>query len=84
MWKSAEHAQEAAEAMGITADRLLELDLIDHLIIAPPGGAHRHMKDAAAILKHALVEQLDELIGKNVDQLLQTRYEKFRTIGQNL
>jgi len=84
LWKSAEHAQEAAEAMGITADRLLELDLIDHLIIEPPGGAHRHMKNAAAILKHALNEQLDELKQQDMETLLDNRYEKFRAIGQNL
>lgn len=84
LWKSAEHAQEAAEAMGITADRLLELDLIDHLIIEPPGGAHRHMKDAAAILKHALIEQIDDLKQQESSELLKNRYEKFRAIGQNL
>lgn len=84
LWKSAEHAQEAAEAMGITADRLLELDLIDHLIIEPPGGAHRHMKDAAAILKHALIEQIDDLKQQESNVLLENRYAKFRAIGQNL
>lgn len=84
LWKSAEYAQDAAEAMGITANRLLELGLIDHMIIEPPGGAHRHMKDAAMVLKHALMEQLEELQQQDMPTLLKNRYEKFRAIGQNL
>jgi len=83
LWKSAEYAQDAAEAMGITAPRLLDLGLIDHLIIEPAGGAHRNEAEAAAMLKHALVNQLDQLLQIDMDELLEKRYEKFRAIGQN-
>lgn len=83
LWKSAEYAQDAAEAMGITAPRLLDLGLIDHLIIEPAGGAHRDVDEAADMLKHALVNQLDQLMQIDMDTLLEKRYEKFRSIGQN-
>jgi len=82
LWKSAEYAQEAAEAMGITAQRLLELGLIDHMIIEPPGGAHRNLKEAAGILQHAISAQLENLLAKDQNQLLDERYEKFRSIGR--
>ncbi len=83
LWKSAEYAQDAAEAMGITAPRLLDLGLIDHLIIEPAGGAHRNEAEAAAMLKHVLVNQLGQLLQIDMDELLKKRYEKFRAIGQN-
>ena len=82
LWKSAEYAQEAAEAMGITAQRLLELGLIDHMIIEPSGGAHRNIKEAAGILQHAISAQLENLLAKDMTQLLDERYEKFRSIGR--
>jgi len=83
LWKSAEYAQEAAEAMGITAQRLLELGLIDHMILEPPGGAHRDLQSAANIIKHALSEQLNVLKKQSMDDLLEARYEKFRAIGRS-
>jgi len=61
----------------------LDLGLIDHLIIEPAGGAHRNEAEAAAMLKHALVNQLDQLLQIDMDELLEKRYEKFRAIGQN-
>jgi acetyl-CoA carboxylase carboxyl transferase subunit alpha len=82
LWKSAEHAQDAAEAMGITAPRLLDLGLIDHMIIEPAGGAHRNAKEAAAMLKHAITAQLEELVKIDIDDLVEKRYQKFRAIGR--
>jgi acetyl-CoA carboxylase carboxyl transferase subunit alpha len=82
LWKSAEYAQDAAEAMGITAPRLLDLGLIDHMIIEPLGGAHRNAKEAGAMLKHAVTSQLDELLKLDIDELVEKRYQKFRAIGR--
>lgn len=82
LWKSASHAQEAATAMGITASRLLELGLIDQMITEPEGGAHRNVKEAAAILKQALKHQLSNLLPIDMDTLLAKRFEKFRDIGR--
>jgi acetyl-CoA carboxylase carboxyl transferase subunit alpha len=83
LWKSAEYAQDAAEAMGITAPRLLDLGLVDQLIPEPAGGAHRDPKEAAEILKQALVGQIENLSKQDINQLVENRYQKFRAIGQN-
>ncbi len=82
LWKTAERAKDAAEALGITAPRLLELGLIDHLIKEPLGGAHRDPQDMADRLKNTLLAQLDQLEGRNPDALLQDRYERLRGYGQ--
>jgi acetyl-CoA carboxylase carboxyl transferase subunit alpha len=83
LWKSAEYAQDAAEAMGITAPRLMELGLVDQLITEPTGGAHRNPEEAAAILKHALIAQVEVLIKQDINQVIEDRYQKFRAIGRN-
>jgi acetyl-CoA carboxylase carboxyl transferase subunit alpha len=83
LWKSAEYAQDAAEAMGITAPRLMELGLVDQLIVEPAGGAHRDPKEAADILKQALIDQVESLIKQDINQIIENRYEKFRAIGRN-
>ncbi|MFA5590127.1 MAG: acetyl-CoA carboxylase carboxyltransferase subunit alpha [Lysobacteraceae bacterium] len=82
LWKTAERAKDAAEALGITAPRLLELGLIDHLIKEPLGGAHRDPQDMADRLKNTLLAQLDQLEGRDPDALLQDRYERLRGYGQ--
>ncbi len=81
LWKSAEYAQEAAEAMGITAQRLFELNLIDRIIEEPHGGAHRDLNTASKILKQNIIEQLNLLLQQDKQTLLTKRYEKFRSIG---
>jgi acetyl-CoA carboxylase carboxyl transferase subunit alpha len=83
LWKSAEYAQDAAEAMGITAPRLMELGLVDHLIAEPAGGAHRNPEEAAGILKQALIAQVEALIKQDINQVIENRYQKFRAIGRN-
>jgi acetyl-CoA carboxylase carboxyl transferase subunit alpha len=83
LWKSAEYAQDAAEAMGITAPRLMELGLVDQLIVEPAGGAHRNPKEAAGILKYALIAQVEALITQDINQVIENRYQKFRAIGRN-
>ena len=82
LWKSAEYAQEAAEAMGITADRLKKLELIDSIIDEPDGGAHRDHKLTANLLKHELEQQLQQLQTMAMSDVIQKRLEKLRSIGQ--
>ncbi len=82
LWKSAEKASLAAEAMGITAQRLHSLKLIDHIIEEPLGGAHRNYDQMAASLKHNLVENLESLESVSIDKLLDQRYQKLMNFGQ--
>ena len=81
LWKSAAHAPEAAEAMGITADRLFSLGLVDQLVREPLGGAHRAPEQAAAMLGDAIEAQLDILSGLSDEQLLEARYQKLMQFG---
>ncbi|NNE64849.1 MAG: acetyl-CoA carboxylase carboxyltransferase subunit alpha [Gammaproteobacteria bacterium] len=82
LWKSATKAPQAAEAMGITAKRLLSLDLIDHIIEEPLGGAHRNYDQAAESLKYNLIENLEALESVSIDKLLDQRYQKLMSFGQ--
>jgi len=82
LWKSAERARDAADALGITAPRLLELGLIDQLIKEPLGGAHRDPADMAVRLKSALLAQLDQLQRVDVQGLLDQRYQRLRSYGR--
>ncbi len=81
LWKSAAHAPEAAEAMGITADRLFSLGLVDQLIREPLGGAHRAPEQAATALGDAIEAQLDILSSLSAEQLLESRYQRLMQFG---
>ncbi len=81
LWKKAEYASTAAEAMGVTAERLKELGLVDRLVKEPLGGAHRNIEEAASSLKSVLVEELDILSTMDTDTLLERRYNKIREYG---
>jgi acetyl-CoA carboxylase carboxyl transferase subunit alpha len=81
LWKNRAHAQEAAEAMKLTARDLQKLNLVDEVIPEPLGGAHRGHEAAAAAVKAAVVKHLRELGEKPVENLLSERYAKFRRIG---
>ncbi len=82
LWKSAEKAAEAADAMGITADRLKSLGLIDHIVPEPLGGAHRDMEAAAQILGEAIEANLRELKIMPLDKLMDKRYQRIMSFGQ--
>jgi len=82
LWKSAEKASQAAEAMGITAERLFSLKLIDSIISEPLGGAHRDYDQIALALKQNLVESLEALESITIDKLLEQRYQKLMAFGQ--
>jgi acetyl-CoA carboxylase carboxyl transferase subunit alpha len=71
----------AAEALKLTAQDLLRLQVIDHIIPEPLGGAHRDPREAATALKAALKRYLRELLPLSVESLLQQRYEKYRRMG---
>jgi acetyl-CoA carboxylase carboxyl transferase subunit alpha len=81
LWKSAEKAAEAAEAMQVTAQQIYELGLIDQVIPEPPGGAHRRVDGMAARLRRVLWKQLTELNALPLETLLETRYERLMSYG---
>ncbi len=81
LWKSAEKASEAAEALGITALRLKELELVDGIIEEPLGGAHRNFDLMADRLKERLAGELDVLQAMPVEELLETRYRRLMGYG---
>jgi len=81
LWKSAEYASQAAEALGITANRLKELELIDQIIQEPLGGAHRDYDAIAKSLKTALLENLEYFQSMPLDKLLDQRYQRLMSYG---
>ena len=81
LWKSAERATDAADAMGITSVRLKELGLVDQVLQEPLGGAHRDPAATAATLKSALLEELRVLKSLSVDELKRARYERLMGFG---
>lgn len=82
LWKSADKAPEAAETLGITAQRLKTLGLIDKIIPEPLGGAHRDPEQMAGALKRALVESLRSFQGVSAQELVEKRYERIRALGK--
>ncbi len=81
LWKSADKAPQAAEAMAITSEKLKELGLIDDIVPEPLGGAHRDPDAMADNLKGSLIAALDELQGKSEDVLLDNRYQRLMSYG---
>ena len=81
LWKSAEFAENAATALRFTSDNLLRLGVVDDVIDEPLGGAHRDPHQMASRLKQYLTRHIAELIETPKDELLASRYEKFRRMG---
>lgn len=81
LWRSAERAADAAQAMGITAERLHELKLTDRVIPEPLGGAHRDLELMSKTLKKNITESLSKLGRLSVDELLQRRYQRYMSYG---
>jgi acetyl-CoA carboxylase carboxyl transferase subunit alpha len=81
LWRDAAKAKDAAEQMGITADRLLKLGLVDKVVREPTGGAHRNPVQMARRLKAVLLNELDALDDVPVDELLDRRYRRLRGYG---
>ncbi len=82
LWKSAERASDAAEALGLTAHRLKALNLIDKIVSEPLGGAHRDPKQMAVLLKRALADSLRQFQGMKTKDLLAARHEKLMSYGK--
>ena len=68
--------------MGVTSDRLKELELIDEIVPEPLGGAHRDMDAMASNLKQALHDQLEQLSSVGIEELLEQRYKRLMSFGQ--
>jgi len=81
LWKSADKAEEAAEAMGITSERLKELELVDEVIDEPLGAAHRNLDMMAYRLKLSIKKALAEFDGIELEQLVERRYQRLMGYG---
>ena len=82
LWRDTSKAELAADAMRITANDMLEMKMADEVIAEPVGGAHRDHDGTADILKEALLRHLNELKEVPVDDLVENRIERYRTIGE--
>ena len=82
LWKNSDKAPEAAETMGITANRLKTLGLIDKIINEPLGGAHRDHTAMAQILKKALQDALRSYANKGIDELVEARFDRLMDYGK--
>ena len=81
LWRSAEHREEAASALQLTADDLLNHGVCDEIIPEPVGGAHSNWDSAGAHLEDALDRVLSELAELTIEQLLESRWAKYEAIG---
>jgi acetyl-CoA carboxylase carboxyl transferase subunit alpha len=81
IYRDAGKAEQAAAALKLAAPDMLELGLIDGIIPEPPGGAHEDYDEAARLLKEQLVRSVEELSVLSPDEAVQTRYDKFRKMG---
>ena len=81
LWKSAERASDAAEAMGITAKSLKDAGLIDQIIREPLGSAHRDVDETARNIKQALVDSLEKFETMGLEKLLEERYRRLTSYG---
>ncbi len=82
LWKSADKAEDAAEAMRITAENLNEFGLVDEVLQEPCGGAHRNPKEMAEVVRNAILQSLDELGQLSTEQLLERRQQRLAGFGQ--
>ena len=81
LWKTSDKAQDAAQALGITAERLKALGMVDAIIPEPLGGAQSNHTAAAATLSHALSEACQQLAALDMDELLERRYQRLMSYG---
>ncbi|MBE9559694.1 MAG: acetyl-CoA carboxylase carboxyl transferase subunit alpha [Proteobacteria bacterium] len=84
LWKSAEKASIAAEAMGITAKKLKDAGLIDQIIREPLGSAHRDVDETARNIKQALIDSLENFEKMGMEKLLEERYKRLTSYGEHL
>ena len=82
LWKTSDKAEEAADALGITAHRLKALGVVDKIVNEPVGGAHRDPKQMTAFLKRALVDAYRQVSDLKVKELLDRRYDRLQSYGK--
>ncbi|MBT8066048.1 MAG: acetyl-CoA carboxylase carboxyltransferase subunit alpha [Gammaproteobacteria bacterium] len=82
LWKSAEKAEAAAEAMRITAQSLNEFGLVDEVLAEPLGGAHRNPVEMAEVIRNAVLKSIDELDALSIEQLLEQRQRRLESFGK--
>jgi acetyl-CoA carboxylase carboxyl transferase subunit alpha len=82
LWRDADKAPEAADALKITADSLMELEVIDEIIEEPAGGAHRDPETTIALTRESIVRQLKRLKRFKPKRLVENRYNKFAKMGR--
>jgi len=82
VWRSSDHAAEAAEAMKVSAKELIKINVIDEIIKEPSGGAHRDYAAAAANIKSSLINNLQKIGTIEINDLLERRYQRLITIGK--
>lgn len=82
VWRTSEHAAEAAEAMKVNAKELIKIRVIDEIINEPSGGAHRNYEAMAASIKSSLISNLQKYSSLNIDNLLDKRYQRLLNIGK--
>ena len=82
LWKSADKAEDAAEAMRITASSLSQFGLVDEVLTEPLGGAHRNAADTAEVIRNALLKNLADLGRLSPEQLLEERQRRLASFGQ--
>jgi len=82
VWRTSEHAAEAAEAMKVNAKELIKIRVIDEIINEPSGGAHRNYEAMATSIKSSLIINLQKYSSLNIDDLLDKRYQRLLNIGK--
>lgn len=82
LWKNGSRAPDAAEVLKLTADDLLKMGIIDEIVPEPLGGAHREPQKMAETLKQTLINYIKTLKAQDKKKLLESRYQKFRSIGK--
>jgi acetyl-CoA carboxylase carboxyl transferase subunit alpha len=81
LWRTAKNAEEAADALKLDAENLVELGIIDHVVKEPIGGAHRNHEDTYKAVKKYFLDELKGLSKHSLEDLTAKRYEKFKNIG---
>ena len=82
LWRSSLKAPDAAEALKITGEHLLDFGIVDEIIPEPPGGAHHDPQEVASHLKKSILKHIKHLSALSKKELLEQRYQKFRKIGE--
>ena len=84
LWRNSVKAPEAAEALKMNSEHLLQFGIVDEIIPEPPGGAHKNPDQVAMEFKDTILKHIKELSSLSKDELIEKRYHKFRTIGEVL